>query len=259
VSKALADDLDGHVIVVTGASRGIGRGLARHLGDRGARLVVSSRGHDGLKAVSEELSDCSIAHVAVTADAGDRDASFALVSEGLRAFGTIDGIVANAQSSDGPAAVADITDEALNVALTAGVKGTLWLMQAVYPTMKAQQRGRIVTMGSNAALVGAPMYGAYSAAKEAIRGLTRTAATEWGRFGITVNCVCPISVRHHTPGLEDPEELKRFERGFSRQPIPRDGQPEQDIAPIVAFLLSDASAYMTGQTLMADGGQVMLR
>jgi NAD(P)-dependent dehydrogenase (short-subunit alcohol dehydrogenase family) len=97
------------------------------------------------------------------------------------------------------------------------------------------------------------------AAKEAIRGLTRTAATEWGRFGITVNCVCPVSVRHHTPGLDDPERLAKFERGFSRQPVPRDGRLEEDIAPVVGFLLSDASAFVTGQTLMADGGRIMLR
>jgi NAD(P)-dependent dehydrogenase (short-subunit alcohol dehydrogenase family) len=132
-------------------------------------------------------------------------------------------------------------------------------MQAAFPIMRAQGHGRVVTFGSNAALEGIATYGAYSATKEAIRGLTRTAATEWGRFGITVNCVCPVSVRHHTPGLDDPETLARFERGFARQPVPRDGRLEDDIAPVVGFLLSDASAYVTGQTLMADGGRIMLR
>ena len=132
-------------------------------------------------------------------------------------------------------------------------------MQAAFPVMQAQGHGRIVTLGSNAALEGVATYGAYSAAKEAIRALTRTAATEWGRFGITVNCVCPVSVRHHTPGLDDPERLAKFERGFSRQPVPRDGRLEEDIAPVVGFLLSDASAFVTGQTLMADGGRIMMR
>ena len=155
--------------------------------------------------------------------------------------------------------VEHISDGDLDVTFAAGVKGTLWLMQAAFPIMQAQGRGRVVTFGSNAALEGIATYGAYSAAKEAIRGLTRTAATEWGRFGITVNCVCPVSVRHHTPGLDDPETLARFERGFARQPVPRDGRLEDDIAPVVGFLLSDASAYVTGQTLMADGGRIMLR
>jgi NAD(P)-dependent dehydrogenase (short-subunit alcohol dehydrogenase family) len=74
-----------------------------------------------------------------------------------------------------------------------------------------------------------------------------------------VNCVCPVSVRHHTPGLDDPERRAKFEKSFSRQPVPRDGDLEDDIAPVVAFLLSDASRYVTGQTIMADGGRIMMR
>jgi NAD(P)-dependent dehydrogenase (short-subunit alcohol dehydrogenase family) len=166
---------------------------------------------------------------------------------------------ANAVTSTAPVGVEDLRAEDLDVPFAAGAKGTLWLMQAAFPVMRDQGRGRIVTFGSNAALEGVATYAAYSAAKEAIRAITRTAATEWGKFGITVNCVCPVSVRHHTPGLDDPETLARFERSFSRQPVPRDGRLEDDIAPVVGFLLSDASAYVTGQTLMADGGRVMLR
>ena len=153
----------------------------------------------------------------------------------------------------------DLLDADLDVPYAAGVKGTVWLMQAAFPVMREQGSGRIVTFGSNAALEGIASYAAYSAAKEAIRAVSRTAASEWGRYGITVNCICPVSVRHHTPGLDDPETLAKFERGFSRQPIPHDGRLEEDIAPVVGFLLSDASAYVTGQTLMADGGRIMLR
>ena len=146
-----------------------------------------------------------------------------------------------------------------NVPFDASVKGTVWLMQAAFPVMREQGRGRVVTFGSNAALQGVPGYSAYSAAKEAIRAITRTAAAEWGRHGITVNSVCPVSVRHHTPGLDDPEALAKFEKSFARQPVPRDGRLVEDIAPVVGFLLSDASAYVTGHTMMADGGRIMLR
>jgi len=253
------DSLDGRVVVVTGASKGVGRGVARHLGQRGARLVVSARGRESLDDLSRELADLGISHVARAADVGDRGSNQGLVDAAVEEFGTVDGIVANAVTLNDAAAVIDISEDDLDVCYTSGVKGTLWLMQAAFPVMKAQGHGRIVTLGSNAALDGVPTYGAYNAAKEAIRALTRTAASEWGRFGITVNCVCPVSVRHHTPGLDDPAALEQFERSFSRQPIPRDGRLDEDIAPIVGFLLSDASAFMTGQTLMADGGRIMLR
>jgi NAD(P)-dependent dehydrogenase (short-subunit alcohol dehydrogenase family) len=258
-ARATTDDLEGRVVVVTGASRGVGRGIARHLAGRGVKLAVSARNRSGLDDLTDELADLGAAHVARAVDAADRDATFALVDAALDAFGTLDGIVANAQTSANHVGVEHISEDDLDVTFAAGAKGTLWLMQAAFPHLEAKGRGRIVTLGSNAALEGVATYGAYSAAKEAIRALTRTAATEWGRFGITVNCVCPVSVRHHTPGLDEPEALARFERSFSRQPIPHDGDLEHDIAPVVAFLLSDASAFVTGQTLMADGGRIMLR
>jgi len=257
--SSVTDDLDGRVVVVTGASKGVGRGVARYLAERGARLVVSARGAEALDALSAELVAIGAPHVAQTADAADRDANFQLVLAGVDAFGTVDGVVANAVTSTPPVGVAELRDRDLDVPFAAGVKGTLWLMQAAFPVMRDQGRGRIVTFGSNAALEGVATYAAYSAAKEAIRAVTRTAATEWGRYGITANCVCPVSVRHHTPGLDDPENLAKFERSFSRQPVARDGRLEEDIAPVVGFLLSDASAFVTGQTLMADGGRIMLR
>jgi len=253
------DDLAGRVVVVTGASRGVGRGIVRHLARRGVKLAVSARSRDGLDDVAAELTGLGAPHVAHTVDAADRDATFALVGAAVDTFGTLDGVVANAQTSPDPVGIEHITEADLDLTMAAGAKGTLWLMQAAFPHLHARGQGRVVTLGSNAALEGVATYGAYSAAKEAIRALTRTAATEWGRYGITVNCVCPVSVRHHTPGLEDPDALARFERSFSRQPIPHDGDLEHDIAPVVAFLLSDASAFVTGQTLMADGGRIMLR
>ena len=96
----------------------------------------------------------------------------------------------------------------------------------------------------------------YSAAKEAIRSLTRTAAREWGCFGITVNCICPASASHRMPVAQDGDDARSraFAAMYKDHPLGRDGDPEADIAPVVAFLLSDASQYMTGQTFMVDGG-----
>ena len=113
-------------------------------------------------------------------------------------------------------------------------------------------------MGSSMGNTGVPGYGPYSAAKEAVRSLTRTAAREWGAFGITVNCVCPASVAHRLPVAEEgSERAKAFAEMYKDHPLGRDGDPEDDIAPVVAFLLSDASQYFTGQTLMVDGGGIM--
>jgi NAD(P)-dependent dehydrogenase (short-subunit alcohol dehydrogenase family) len=124
--------------------------------------------------------------------------------------------------------------------------------------MRDQGWGRIVTFGSNAGLTGGAGYGPYASSKEAIRGLTRVAAREWGPDGITVNCICPVSAGHRAPPADDPARMALWERTYAGQPIARDGSAEDDIAPVVAFLLSDACRYMTGQTLMADGGAIML-
>ena len=254
------DDLDGKVVVVTGASRGVGRGIVRYLAGCGVKLVVSARGAEGLAEVSAELDDLGAAHVARTADAADRDATFALVEAAVDTFGTVDGVVANAETSSDPVGVEHISDADLDVTFVGRCEGNAVADAGRVPgdagTGKWPHRHARFERGARRRPV---LLGVYSAAKEAIRALTRTAATEWGRFGITVNCVCPVSVRHHTPGLDDPERLAKFERGFSRQPVPRDGRLEEDIAPVVGFLLSDASAFVTGQTLMADGGRIMLR
>jgi NAD(P)-dependent dehydrogenase (short-subunit alcohol dehydrogenase family) len=252
-------DLREHVIIVTGASKGIGLGIARHLADLGAHLVVTARKPEALEALSAELHDRGTPHLARQLNVADRDGAFQLAADAAAQFGRIDGLVANAQTFRSVTALADVSERDMDLLLDTGPKGTLWGMQAVYPYMRDLGRGRIVTMGSNAAINGAAGYGPYVSAKEAIRGLTRTAAREWGAEGITVNCVCPVSVAHRAPASaeEDPVRAAVFAETFRNQPIPRDGDAVADIGPIVAFLLSDASQYMTGQTLMADGGAIM--
>jgi NAD(P)-dependent dehydrogenase (short-subunit alcohol dehydrogenase family) len=252
------DDVTGKVVILTGASRGIGRGLALHLARRGARLVVTGRKPERLEAVAAELDAVGAEHLAVVSNVADRDGCLALAGATLDHFGRIDGLVANAQTFRSVTPLEDVTEADMDLLLDTGPKGTLWLMQAVFPHMRDQGWGRIVTMGSNGALNGAAGYGPYVGSKEAIRGLTRVAAREWGRHGIVVNCVCPVSVAHRTPPTDDPKRAEIFAATFSSQPIARDGDAEDDIAPIVTFLLSDACRYMTGQTLMADGGAIML-
>jgi NAD(P)-dependent dehydrogenase (short-subunit alcohol dehydrogenase family) len=131
-------------------------------------------------------------------------------------------------------------------------------MQAAVPHMRAHKWGRIVTMGTSMGLTGAPGYGPYAASNEAIRSLTRTAAREWGRAGITVNCVLPASAAHRLPPEgTDPTREAAFAAMYEDNPVGRDGDAEADIGPVVAFLLSDESRYVTGQTVSVDGGGIM--
>ncbi len=251
--------VEGRVVVITGATRGIGQGIARYLARAGARLVITGRKPSRLEAMSAELDAFGCEHLAVAVDVADREAMIALGERAAAHFGRIDGLVANAHTFRPVMPLEDVRAADVELLDATGPRGTLWSMQAVLPAMRAQGWGRIVTFGSNAALLGAAGYGPYVAAKEAIRGLTRVAAQEWARHGIVVNCVCPVSAGHRAPPAEDTERARVWAATYANQPIARDGDAEEDIAPVVAFLLSDSCRYVTGQTVMIDGGALMLR
>jgi NAD(P)-dependent dehydrogenase (short-subunit alcohol dehydrogenase family) len=245
------------VVIVTGASKGVGRGIALHLARERARLVVVARRPDPLYELGAELDAIGSEHLAVTMNVADREGNFALVEQTIARFGRVDGLVANAQSFRPTTPLADVKPSDMDTLFDTGPKGTLWGMQAVFPHLRDQGWGRIVTMGSNAGMTAPSGYGPYSASNEAIRSLTRTAAREWGPYGIVVNCVCPVSIAHRAPPGDDPDRVAVFNATFENQPIARDGDAEADIAPVIAFLLSDACRYVTGQTVMADGGAYM--
>ena len=253
-----ANDLSGHVVIVTGGTRGVGIGIVHHLAREGAKLMITGRKQARLDAVSEELTEQSVPHVVMQADHGDRASSRAVVDRTVEEFGAVDALVANAQSFIPAMGLDEVTERDFDHVLNTGVKGTLWLMQGVLPHMKKRGRGRIVTFGTATGITGAEFYGPYAASKEGVRSLTRTAANEWGRFGITVNCVNVASVAHRIPSGEGPKERQAvFAAMYENHPLGRDGDPETDIAPAIAFLISDASQYITGQTVMVEGGGIM--
>ena len=241
------------VVIVTGAGQGIGRGIAHHLGRNGARVVVAEWKAHKLQRTVDELTALGIDVLGVECDVQQQASIDAMVAATVARFGRVDGLVNNAQTFRAQAAVESITKEDADVFLTSGPMGTVWAMQAVFPHMRDRGWGRIVNVGSAAGFVGLHGYGAYAMSKEAIRAITRTAAREWGRHGIVVNCFCPGAASDRgKAGVERAADQGRaltYDRCIDRL-----GDPEDDIAPVVLFLLSDACRYLTGQTLMVDGG-----
>jgi NAD(P)-dependent dehydrogenase (short-subunit alcohol dehydrogenase family) len=247
-------DIDGHVVIVTGGGRGIGRGVARLLAQRGATIVVAEHRRSRLDDVAAELDGLGAPHLAVECDVGVRAQVDAMVAATVARFGRVDGIVNNAVSLVASKPLEEVTEQDMDLLHRTGTNGTLFAMQAVFPHMKTQGRGRIVNVGSVAGIRGSMGTAPYNACKEAIRALTRTAAREWARHGIVVNCYCPASAGHHpVPPVGDPHR-EAWDAMYAMHPMDRDGDAEHDIGPAVAFLLSDACRWMTGETLMLDGG-----
>lgn len=258
MADASTTDLNGRVVIITGGTRGIGLGIARHLGVLGSKIVITGRKSERLADTIAELENENIECLGLVADVADRDRAFEIVDETLARFGRIDGLVLNAQSFRPVTPLLDVTESDMDLLFNTGPKGALWLMQAAQPHMAARKWGRIVTMGTSMGLTGAPGYGPYAASNEAIRSLTRTAASEWGRDGITVNCVLPASAGHRAPVAgSDPAREAAFAAMYDNNPVGRDGDAINDIGPAVAFLLSDGSRYVTGQTISVDGGGIM--
>jgi NAD(P)-dependent dehydrogenase (short-subunit alcohol dehydrogenase family) len=246
--------LDGKVIIVTGAGRGVGKGMALHMGKGGARIVVAEWKQRLLEETCGELDAMGVEHLGVVCDIQVKDAIDGMVAQTVERFGRVDAIVNNAQTFRPMAPVADVSEDDVDVFYTSGVKGTLWAMQAVYPHMKSQQWGRIVNFASSMGITGGRGFAAYNASKEAVRALTRTAAREWATDGIVVNAIAPASATHHGDAAKQSEGYRTF---IENCPMGRQGDPELDIGPIAWFLCSDACRYLTGHTFMADGGAFM--
>lgn len=252
----MAARLDGKVAIVTGAGQGVGRGIAMALAKESATVVIVDINEESGTTVAAEIADVGTMSLFLQCDVTDRTSIDATVSATIEAFGHIDILVNNAQRAPAlPVSLLEHTDEIVDQCFSTGFRATLHFMQACHPHLK-KSGGRIINLGSGAGLEGMIGQGAYGANKEAIRGISRTAAREWGPDGINVNVVCPLA---KSPGVANllehaPEMEKRITAG---NPIARIGDCEEDIGPVIVFLASDAARYLTGQTICADGGAVI--
>jgi NAD(P)-dependent dehydrogenase (short-subunit alcohol dehydrogenase family) len=243
--------VEGRVIIVTGSGQGVGRGMANHLGKAGASVVVAEWNAEKMHRTVGELTAIGVPAIGIETDIRSREQIDAMVAGTVEHFGKVDAIVNNAQTFRANAPVADVSAEDVEVFYQSGVLGTLYAMQAVYPHMKAAGWGRIVNFASSMGRVGGAGFGAYNASKEAVRGLSRTAAREWAADGIIVNLIAPAAAPPRAVGSAHYEEFMRT------SPMGRNGDPELDIGPVAHFLCSDACRYLTGQTFMVDGGNFM--
>jgi NAD(P)-dependent dehydrogenase (short-subunit alcohol dehydrogenase family) len=252
--------LEGRVAIVTGAGQGVGRGIAQVFAARGVKLVTIGRTASTLEALRDEVRAAGGTIEIVQGDVRDRADVDRTVATAVEAYGGLDILVNNAQSLfdlNFQEPLLEVTDEQVDVPFRSGTVGSLYFMQAAHPHLKARGGGSIVNFGSSTALAGMPGFGAYAIAKEGIRGLTRVAAMEWGPDNIRVNTVVPAALTDRLRERLYDDPAVREER-FSRIPLRRLGDPALDIGRAVAALVGDDLSYLTGATLVLDGGILLI-
>jgi NAD(P)-dependent dehydrogenase (short-subunit alcohol dehydrogenase family) len=247
-------DLTGKSAIVTGSSRGIGKAIAERLAEHGARVVISSRKAPACEEVAAAINARHGAGraIAVPANISSKDDLQRLADETRAAFGRVDVLVCNAAVNPYAGPMAGISDDQFWKILQNNVISNHWLIQMVAPAMLERRDGSIVIVSSIGGLRGNALIGAYNVSKAADFQLARNLAVEYGPFGVRVNCIAPGLIQTDFAKYlwENPEILKQV---TAPMPMKRIGQPDE-IAGAAVYLASKASSYMTGQTIVVDGG-----
>lgn len=245
--------LQGKVVVVTGASKGIGEAVSLALAREGANLVLVSRSIKEDNQVVREAKKIGSQVMVKQVDVGDYNQVTGMVEEAIETFGQIDALFNNAGISK-PAMLWKMTPEQWEEVLRINLSGTFYCIRAVAKPMIEKQSGSIINVTSSAGLLGTIGQINYTAAKGGVYAMTKSAAKELARYGIRVNTIAPMAETEMTQVIaSDPKFKAKY---LERIPLGRFGLPEE-IAPTVVFLVSDESSYITGQTICIDGGMVM--
>lgn len=244
-------DLTGQVAIVTGASRGLGQFFARALGRAGADLVLTSRKRETLADFAAEIESLGRRTLSLDLDVRSQESIERMVADAEAAFGQIHILVNNAGCNIRKPAL-DVTWADWNQVLDTNLRGTFFVAQAVARRMIAKGYGRIINIGSVTSVFGYAGLAPYGASRGGVRQLTMSLADDWGRSGVTVNCLAPgwFRTEQNKVLYEDQEWVEYL---TDRIPVKRPGQPH-DLDGAVVFLASEASRYVTGQTLLVDGG-----
>jgi gluconate 5-dehydrogenase len=244
-------DLTGQTAVVTGASRGLGQYLGRALARAGADLIVTSRRIGDLSGFVSEIEALGRKALPLELDVRDRESILRFGKAVEEACPQVQILVNNAGCNVRKPAL-EVTWDDWNLVLDTNLRGSFFVAQQIARLMVQQKYGRIINIGSVTSVAGFAGLGPYCASRGGIKQLTMSLADDWGRFGVTVNCLAPgwFRTEQNKVLYEDPEWVEYL---VDRIPLKRPGQPH-DLDGAVIFLASEASRYVTGQTLLVDGG-----
>jgi NAD(P)-dependent dehydrogenase (short-subunit alcohol dehydrogenase family) len=244
-------DLTGRVAIVTGASRGLGQYLARALAQAGADLVITSRDADTLKPFQKEIESIGRKVLPLALDVRNHESIQKMAHDAAAHFGRIDILVNNAGCNVRKPAL-EVSWDDWNLILDTNLRGTFFVSQAVARHMIPKKHGRIINIGSVTCVAGYAGLGPYGASRGGVKQLTMSLADDWGAYGITVNCLAPgwFKTSQNAVMYQDEHWVSYLS---DRIPLKRPGAPN-DLDGAVVFLASEASRYMTAQTLLIDGG-----
>ncbi|AZU64289.1 SDR family NAD(P)-dependent oxidoreductase [Neobacillus mesonae] len=248
--------LQGKTAIVTGGAGGIGKGIATAFVKEGATVAIIDLNEEAGKQTIQELQAYQPESIFIQANLAEHDKLADLVKQVVDRFGKLDILVNNAHASR-MSSIAETTQKEFDLSFNTGFYPTFYFMQAALPFLKETQ-GTIINFASGAGINGDVNQVSYVAAKEAIRGITRVAANEFGPFGINVNIIAPIA---KSPGMVEWAEAnpEYYQAMLAKIPLRRLGEIESDIGRTAVFLASEDASYITGQTIMVDGGSVKLR
>lgn len=244
--------LEGKAAIVTGGARGVAKGVATAFVKAGASVLIVDREGDLGRATEAELTALGGKVAFLEVDLANRAALPGIVDAALAQFGKLD-ILVNAAQASRQLLLAETPDEAMDVSFDTGFWPTFVLMRAAYPHL-VKSGGNVINFATGAAFDAIPTQGSYVAAKEAIRAISKVASAEWGPQGVRVNIICPFA---NSPGVEMWKQYAPddYATQIGKVSLRRIGDCETDIGAAAVFLASDAAGYITGQTLMVDGGQ----
>ena len=248
--------LAGRVAIVTGAGQGIGLGISRALAGEGMHTVVVDRDRSAADDAVAQLTEIGTEGIGVVGDVSDSELAGRAVDAAVSTFGRLDALINGAQAMRNSVPFEEHTDADSELAISTGLWGAFRFMRAAFPHLR-ERGGSIVNIVSSAGTHGLAGFAGYAAAKEGIRGLTKVAANEWGPLEIRVNAIAPQATSAAMEAYLDAHPERRDAK-LAQRPIKRDGDAEADIGRTVVFLVGPDSRYITGVTLMVNGGLTIM-